>query len=173
MHTVLPAYIHPDLLDKQIWQSRFQQMCQFISILWLFHAIYQSKCLTVRHILEHLAAGSGLQQDPVCSRIPRAVVGTMAVSVVVLIVTSLSAILVLNGILPWLRTAWMLRKLPKGPKNMLYGGLVSMLSHNRLRALEQMNKNVVSGSGVWHLNVLWRQVYKFSAISNDYVEGMT
>ena len=88
----------------------------------------------------------------------------MAVSLV-LIVIGLCTILVLNGILPWLRTAWMLRKLPKGPKNILFGGLVTMLSPNRLRALEKLNENVVNGSGVFYLNILWRQVCPLPVVS--------
>ena len=61
----------------------------------------------------------------------------------------------------------MLRKLPKGSKNILYGGLITMLSPNRLRALEKLNEEVVNGSGVFYLNILWRQVNTFSVISND------
>ena len=90
----------------------------------------------------------------------------MAVSLV-LIVTSLCIVIVLNGITPWLRRAWILRKLPRGSKNILFGGLVTMLSPNRLRALEKLNEDTVNGSGVFYFNILWRQVYSLSAISNN------
>ena len=64
----------------------------------------------------------------------------------------------LGGFLSWLRTAWMLRKLPKSKSNRLYGGLLDMLSSNRLRAAQRMNEEIVSGSGVFYFNALWRQV---------------
>lgn len=76
----------------------------------------------------------------------------------VLSVTSLF-FLVLNGLLTWLRTAWMLRKLPKGSKNMLNDVVMQMLTRNRLGALQRMNNDVVNGSGVFSFNVLWRQVH--------------
>ena len=75
----------------------------------------------------------------------------------VLSVTSLS-FLVLNGLLTWLRTAWMLRKLPKGSKNMLNDVVMQMFTPNRLGALQRMNNDVVNGSGVFFFNKLWRQV---------------
>ncbi|KAL0023129.1 hypothetical protein WJX77_004743 [Trebouxia sp. C0004] len=51
----------------------------------------------------------------------------------------------------------MLRKLPKSKGNRLYGGLLDMLSSNRLRAAQRMNEDIVSGSGVFYFNALWRQ----------------
>lgn len=66
--------------------------------------------------------------------------------------------LVLNGLVSWLRTAWMLRKLPKGPGNLLFGGVVQILASNRLRAFQQLNDDTVNGSGVFYFNALWRQV---------------
>ena len=66
--------------------------------------------------------------------------------------------LVFNGLFSWIRTAWMLRKLPRGCKNMLYDGLVQMLTTNRLRALQKMNEVTLNGSGVLYFNALWRQV---------------
>jgi len=40
----------------------------------------------------------------------------------------------------------------------VYGGLLDMLSSNRLRAAQRMNEEIVSGSGVFYFNALWRQV---------------
>ena len=65
----------------------------------------------------------------------------------------------LGGLASWLRTAWMLRNFPKGSNNIIYGGLIVALKQNRLRALERMNEQAVKGSGVFYLNVLWRQVH--------------
>ncbi len=63
-----------------------------------------------------------------------------------------------GGFASWVRTAWMLRKLPKSKSNRVYGGLLDMLSSNRLRAAQRMNEEIVSGSGVFYFNALWRQV---------------
>ena len=41
---------------------------------------------------------------------------------------------------------------------MVYGGLLDMLTPNRLRALQRLNEEVVGGSGVFYFNALWRQV---------------
>ena len=81
----------------------------------------------------------------------------MSVALLVLSMTGL-CYLMLNGLLSWLRTAWMLRKVKNGPKNMLYDGLVQMMASNRLRALQKMNEVAVNGSGVFYVNALWRQV---------------
>jgi len=40
----------------------------------------------------------------------------------------------------------------------VYGGLLDMLSSNRLRAAQRMNEEIVGGSGVFYFNALWRQV---------------
>ncbi len=66
--------------------------------------------------------------------------------------------LTFGGLASWLRTAWMLRKLPRSKSNRVYGGLLDMLSSNRLRAAQRMNEEIVSGSGVFYFNALWRQV---------------
>ena len=58
----------------------------------------------------------------------------------------------------WLRTAWILRKLPSGSGNPVYGGLLKMLAFNRLRAMERINEAAAKGSGVYYFNILWRQV---------------
>ena len=63
-----------------------------------------------------------------------------------------------GGFASWVRTAWMLRKLPKSNSNRVYGGLLDMLSSNRLRVAQRMNEEIVSGSGVFYFNALWRQV---------------
>lgn len=70
--------------------------------------------------------------------------------------------LVLNGLVSWLRTAWMLRKLPKGPGNLLFGGVVQIMASNRLRAFQRINDDAVNGSGVFYFNALWRQVCRTS-----------
>ena len=84
----------------------------------------------------------------------------LANMIAALLVLSMTALcyLMLNGLLSWLRTAWMLRKIKNGPKNKLYDGLVQMLTPNRLLALQKMNEVAVNGSGVFYLNALWRQV---------------
>lgn len=64
----------------------------------------------------------------------------------------------LGDLASWLRTAWMLRKLPRSNSNIIYGGLLDMLSSNRLRAAQRINEEIVSGSGVLYFNALWRQV---------------
>lgn len=81
----------------------------------------------------------------------------VGVALVVLSWTGLLYLL-LNGLVSWLRTAWMLRKLPKGPRNLLFGGVVQMMGSNRLRALQRINNETVNGSGVFYFNALWRQV---------------
>ena len=64
----------------------------------------------------------------------------------------------LGNFTSWLRTAWMLRRLRRSSRNMVYGGLLDMLTPNRLRAMQRLNEEVVSGSGVFYFNALWRQV---------------
>lgn len=92
---------------------------------------------------------------------------SLGLAFVVLSVTSL-CFLVLNGLLSWLRTAWMLRKLPRGSKN-LYDGLAQLLKPNRLRSFERINEHVVNGSGVFYYSVLWRQVRLHERLSRDAV----
>ena len=97
-----------------------------------------------------------LLQHPHCDSAAMLLFSTGA-AFAVLSVTSL-CFLVVNGLLSWLRTAWMLRKLPKGSKNMLNDVVMQMLTHNRLGALQRINNDVVNGSGVFFFHVLWRQV---------------
>jgi hypothetical protein len=77
---------------------------------------------------------------------------------VVLSITCCLLALSVGGLASWLRTAWMLRKLPRSKSNRVYGGLLDMLSSNRLRAAQRMNEEIVGGSGVFYFNALWRQV---------------
>lgn len=58
----------------------------------------------------------------------------------------------------WLRTAWILRKLPNGSGNLVYGGLSKVLAFNRMREVQKMNEGVLQGAGACFFNVLWRQV---------------
>lgn len=62
----------------------------------------------------------------------------------------------------WLRAAWILRKLPNGSGNLIYGGLSKVLSFNRMREVQKVNESVLHGAGACFFNVLWRQV---SAVS--------
>ena len=58
----------------------------------------------------------------------------------------------------WLRAAWILRKLPNGSGNLIYGGLQKVLTFNRLREMQKLNETVINGAGACYFNVLWRQV---------------
>ena len=62
------------------------------------------------------------------------------------------------GFAAWVRTAWMLRRLPRATHNYLYGGLSEMLTSNRLRAMQRLNEAAVGGSGAFYFNMIWRQV---------------
>ena len=58
----------------------------------------------------------------------------------------------------WLRAAWILRKLPNGSGNPIYGGLRKVLTFNRLQEMQKLNEAVLNGAGACYFNVLWRQV---------------
>ena len=83
-----------------------------------------------------------------------------SVTVVSMLLAITALLFIYNGwgIWTWLRTAWMLRKLPSGSGNPVYGGLLKMLEFNRIRAMEKVNEVTVKGSGVYYFNILWRQV---------------
>ena len=86
--------------------------------------------------------------------------GHASVTVVNMLLAIIGVLFMYNawGIWTWLRTAWILRKLPSGSGNPVYGGLLKMLDFNRIRTMEKVNEAVVEGSGVYYFNILWRQV---------------
>lgn len=116
-----------------------------------YHPTYWRICCQYEDRQQQIGS-SCLRTQPCAMSLPGVYVALIVVSWTGLVY------LLLNGLLSWLRTAWMLRKLPKGPRNLLFGGVVQMMGSNRLRALQRINDDTVNGSGVFYFNALWRQV---------------
>lgn len=97
--------------------------------------------------------------------------GLAASPLLVLTLVALCSLIAYNAfaLWTWLRTAWILRKLPNGSGNLIYGGLSKVLAFNRMREVQKMNEGVLQGAGACFFNVLWRQVSITNAKCCDYL----
>ena len=80
---------------------------------------------------------------------------------------ALSSLILYNAaaLWTWLRAVWILRPLPNGSGNLIYGGLQKVLAFNRMREVQKMNEAVLHGAGACKFNVLWRQVAMLSCFA--------